>query len=115
MNQEQSQDHGSEVFVFIERVTPIEGRADDVLALTRESNKILQGQPGLIQTLLTRPEKGDGAQCSVTIWKSKADFQNFMKTDAFAALLKSEEMGNIKKWMSDYEAQMLEYVDGWHG
>jgi len=28
-NDENAQDHGNEVFVFIERITPIDGRAED--------------------------------------------------------------------------------------
>ena len=49
------------------------------------------------------------------MWEKKGDFQAFMKTDEFADLLKSDDMSNIKSWMSDYDMQMLNYVDGWHG
>ena len=114
MSQENNQDHGNEVFVFIERITPIAGREDDVLNLARKSNVMLQKKPGMIQTMLTQSEKG-GEICSVTVWEKKGDFQAFMKTDEFADLLKSDDMSNIKSWMSDYDMQMLNYVDGWHG
>ncbi len=115
MSNAENQDHGDEVFVFVERITPIEGRAEDVLEITRKSAKLLHDQPGMIQSMVTRSEKKDGEICSFTVWRAKADFQAFMKTDEVAALLKSDDFGNIKSWMANYDMQMLELVDGWHG
>ncbi|NOY91357.1 MAG: hypothetical protein GXP55_09110 [Deltaproteobacteria bacterium] len=115
MSMQENQDHGDEVFVFMERITPIEGREDDVLSITRKSAKLLQGQPGMIQSMVTQSEKKGGELCSVTVWQKKADFQSFMKTDAVAALLESEDFKNIKNWMSEYDMQMMNLVDGWHG
>ena len=114
MNQADSEKHGEEVFVFAERITPIEGRGEDVLAITRETAKLLQNQPGMIQSMVTRSEKKGGEICSFTVWKAKADFQAFMKTDKVAALLKSDDFKNIKSWMANYDMQMMNLVDGWH-
>ncbi len=111
----QQEGHGDEVFIFIERITPIEGRDDDVLAISRKSSKMLQGQPGMIQAMVAKSEKKGGEICSVTVWNSKADFQAFMKTDAFTDLVKSDDFKNIKAWMSNYDGQMMNLVDGWHG
>ncbi len=112
--QQASSDHGDEVFVFIERITPIEDRQDEVLAISRKSAGLLKNQPGLIQTMVTRSDKG-GTVCSISVWTRKADFQAFMKTDEVAELLKSEDFKNIKAWMSDYDMQMTSLVEGWHG
>lgn len=111
----QPSDHGNEVFVFIERITPIDGRADDVLNISRKSAALLKNQPGLIQAMVTRSEKATGTVCSISVWGRKADFQAFMKTEAVAELLKSEDFQNIKAWMSDYDMEMTNLVDGWHG
>jgi len=111
----ESNDHGNDVFVFTEIITPKEGRVEDVLAISRKSVATLKSQPGLIQSMLTRSEKKDGEVSTISVWESKTDFQNFMKTDAFAELLKSDDMQNIKEWMSDYQMLMSDLVDGWHG
>jgi heme-degrading monooxygenase HmoA len=111
----ESETHGNELFVFFERLTPIEGRDEDVLSITRRSSKGLEAQPGVIQSMITRSEKKGREICSVSIWKSKSDFQAFMKSEVFAALLKSDDYKNITAWMTDYDSQMTEYVDGWHG
>ena len=115
MDSKSTQDHGDSVFVFTETITPKEGRADDVLAITRKSAEALKGQPGMIQSMLTVSEKQGGEICTITVWSSKNDFQNFMKTDEVAAMLKSDDMKNIKEWMSNYEMLMSNLVDGWHG
>lgn len=112
--QNESNDHGDAVFVFIERITPIEERADDVLEISIRSVKAMRGQPGLLQTLVTKPEKSSGEIVSVTTWENKAAFQAFMKTDVMAELLKSDDMANIKKWMKEYNMHMNQMVDGWH-
>jgi len=110
----ETNDHGSNVFVFTETITPVEGRAEDVLAISLKSGELLRGQPGLIQYMVAKSEKSNGQVSTTTVWAKKTDFQNFMKTDAVAALLKSNDMANIKTWMSDYNASMSSYVDGWH-
>lgn len=112
--QNETKDHGGNVFVFTETITPVKGRSDDVLELSLKSAELLRGQPGLIQYMVTKSEKSDGKIFSTVVWSQKSDFQNFMKTDAVAALLKSDDMENIKTWMNDYEASMSSYVDGWH-
>jgi len=114
MEQNHANGHGGNVFVFTEIITPVEGRTDDVLAVSLKSAELLRGQPGMIQYMVTKSEKSDGQICTTVVWAQKSDFQNFMKTDAVAALLKSDEMANIKTWMGDYEASMSSYVDGWH-
>ncbi len=108
-------DHGDSVFVFTEIITPKEGHAEDVLAISKRSIEALKGQDGLIQVMLSASEKKAGEITTVTVWDSKTDFQNFMKSDATAALLKSDDMKNIKDWMSDYKMLMSNLVDGWHG
>ena len=110
-----STNHGTGVFVFTEIITPKDGRADDVLAISKRSAIALKNQPGLIQSMLTRSEKKGGEVTTTTVWNSKSDFQNFMKSDTVAELLKSDDMENIKEWMSDYQMTMSNLVDGWHG
>ena len=114
-NENESKPHGDEVFVFFERLTPIAGKEDEVLELTRKSAEALQGQPGLMQSIVARSQRGDGQIQSMSMWRSKADFSTFMKTDAVAEMLASEDFANVKKWMTDYEMQMNDLVDGWHG
>ena len=114
MTHSQSDSHGDEVFVFMERVTPVEGRFEDCLSITLDSAKLLYGQPGLLQSMVMRPQKKDGPICSISVWKSKGDFQAFMKTEVVAALLKSEAFANMKEWMDDYDGQMMDLADGWH-
>lgn len=109
------QNHGNNVFVFTETITPNQNRADDMLALSIKSASLLKHQPGLIQSMVTKSEKQGGEICTTTIWASKTDFQNFMKTDKVAELLKSDDMKNVKAWMSDYKMLMSELVEGWHG
>ncbi|MHA1127443.1 MAG: antibiotic biosynthesis monooxygenase family protein [Alphaproteobacteria bacterium] len=110
-----TQDHGNNVFVFTETITPKEGRSGDVLDIARRSAATLKGQPGMIQTMVTQSEKKGGEIVTTTVWGSKNDFQNFLKSDEVAALLKSDDMKNIKEWMGDYNMLMSNYVDGWHG
>jgi len=74
----------------------------------------MRGQPGLLQTLVTKSEKSGGEIVSIITWKNKAAFQAFMKTDIMAELLKSDDMANIKKWMQEYKMHMNQMVDGWH-
>ncbi len=114
MNNQETQDHGDKVFVFSETIIPNEGRTEEVLSITLKSAEALKDQPGLLQTTVTRSEKRGAEICSTSVWESKADFQNFMKTDEVAALLKSDDMANIKKWMSDYKMLMSDLVTGWH-
>ncbi len=115
MSNNTAEDHGNSVFVFTETITPVEGRAADVLDISRKSAAMLKGQPGLIQSMVTVSEKQGGEICTIAVWSSKADFQNFMKSEEVAALLKSEDMKNIKDWMGNYEMLMSNLVDGWHG
>lgn len=115
MNNKETQNHGDQVFVFTETITPIEGRSDDVLELSLKSAELLKGQQGMIQSMVTKSEKKGGEICSITVWSSKDDFQNFMKSDEIAALLKSDDMKNIKDWMSNYDMLMSDLVEGWHG
>ncbi|NOR62893.1 MAG: hypothetical protein GQ535_10425 [Rhodobacteraceae bacterium] len=115
MTNHETTDHGNNVFVFTEIITPKEGHAEDVLAVSKRSMEPLKGQPGLIQVMLTTSEKKAGEISTVTVWESKADFQNFMKSDAVADLLKSDDMKNIKGWMDDYQMLMSNLVEGWHG
>lgn len=111
----ENQDHGNNVFVFTETITPKEGRADDVLAISLKSVDALKVQKGMIQSMVTKSEKSGGEICTISVWSSKTDFQNFMKTDEFSALLKSDDMENVKSWMSNYDMLMSELVEGWHG
>jgi len=115
MSIEQTTDHGNDVFVFTEIITPKEGHAEDVLAISKRSIEPVKGQPGLIQVMLSTSEKKAGEITTITVWESKDDFQNFMKTDAFAELLQSDDMKNIKGWMEDYQMLMSNLVEGWHG
>lgn len=115
MNTQSTQDHGTDVFVFTETITPIAEHATDVLEISRRSVAMLKDQPGLIQSMLTVSEKKGGEICTISVWASKTDFQNFMKSDAAAALLQSDDMKNIKDWMSNYEMLMSNLVEGWHG
>lgn len=115
MNQKSPQDHGETVFVFTEIITPIEGRDGDILEISKKTVALLKDVPGVIQTMLTKSEKSGGPVSTITVWQSKADFQNFLKSDATKALLKSDDMANVKAWMSDYTGLMSDYVDGWHG
>lgn len=114
MSSKETHDHGGKVFVFSETITPNEGREEDVLSISLKSAKALNGQPGLLQSMVTRSEKRGGEICSTSVWESKDDFQNFMKTDIVAKMLKSDDMANIKKWMSDYKMLMSNLVTGWH-
>ena len=106
--------HGGEVFVFTETITVAQGHVDDVLEMTVKSAELLRGQPGLLQYMVTKSEKSGREICSTVVWENKLDFQNFVKSDAVAALLKSGDMANIKSWMSDYKSAMSHYVPGWH-
>lgn len=114
MNKEETHDHGENVFVFSETIIPNEGREEDVLSITLSSSEALKNQPGLLQTTVTWSEKKGGEICSTSVWESKTDFQNFMKTDEVTELLKSDDMANIKEWMSEYKMLMSELVTGWH-
>ena len=114
MSNKETQDHGDKVFVFSETIIPNDGRAEDVLAIILTSAEALKNQPGLLQTTITKSEKKGGEICSTSVWESKSDFQNFMKTDEVVELLKSDDMANIKEWMSDYKMLMSELVTGWH-
>jgi heme-degrading monooxygenase HmoA len=109
-----AQDHPRPMFVFMEKITPIQGRADDVLAISIRSAESLKEQPGIMQSMVTKAAKKGGEIVSISVWASKSDFQNFMKSDQTAALLKSDDMRNIKAWMSDYENLMTDMVDIWH-
>jgi len=114
MNKEETRDHGDNVFVFSETIIPNEGREKDVLSIILGSAYALKNQPGLLQNTVTKSEKKGGEICSTSVWESKTDFQNFMKTDEVAELLKSDDMANIKEWMHDYKMLMSELVTGWH-
>ena len=113
-NDKYTQGHGENVFVFSETITQNSGRTDDVLSITLRTSKALKGQPGLLQFTVTTSEKKGGEICSTSVWASKNDFQNFMKTGEVAALLKSDDMANIKEWISDYKMLMSDLVAGWH-
>lgn len=115
MAQQDTKTHGTNVFVFTEIITPIEGHADDILSASLKSSELLKGQPGLIQSIVTKSEKAGNELCTITVWESKSAFQAFMKSDGVAALLKSDDMKDIKSWMSNYEMLMSDLVDGWHG
>ena len=67
-----NQSHGNNVFVFFERMTPIAGKEEEVLAITLKSAKSLEGQPGLIQSIVTRSQGSDGRLQSMSMWNSKA-------------------------------------------
>lgn len=115
MHSNTTQDHGNNVFVFTETITPIAQHADQVLEISKRSLQALEKQPGLIQSMLTVSEKKGGEICTISVWESKNHFQDFMKSDAIAALLKSDDMKNIKNWMENYDMLMSNLVEGWHG
>ncbi len=115
MARQDTQTHGDNVFVFTEIITPREGHTDDILSASLKSNEVVRRQPGLIQTMVTRSQKAGGDLCTITVWESKSAFQNFLKSDDMAEVLKSDAMKDIKSWMGNYEALMSDLVDGWHG
>jgi heme-degrading monooxygenase HmoA len=115
MAQQDTQSHGDKVFVFTEIITPIEGHADDILSASLKSTETMKGQPGLIQVLITKSEKANGELSTITVWESKNAFQDFLKSDEMAEVLKSDAMKDIKSWMSNYQGLMSDLVDGWHG
>jgi len=98
----------------MERVTPKEGRAAACLEISLQTAKLLKGQPGLLQSMIMQPSKDSDPLCSISVWESKANFQAFLKTEDFAALMKSDAYANMKDWMADYDGQMMKLADGWH-
>jgi len=110
----QTEPHGDHAVVFVERITPKEGRAQDCLDISLRSADLLRGQGGLLQSIVMRPQKSGQAICSMSVWESKGHFAAFMKSEAFTALVASDDLKNIKLWMQDYDGQMMDLVDGWH-
>lgn len=111
----ETKNHADNAFVFIETITPVEGHLDDVLAISLRSAKLLEGRNGLIQSMVAKSEKKGSEITAISVWSSKSDFQNFMKSEDVAILLKSDDMKNIKSYMSNYDMLMSDLVESWHG
>lgn len=114
MNITETIEHGAGVFVFSETITPVVGREDELLDVSLRTAELVKEQPGLIQYMLTKSDASDCTICSTAVWAQKSDFQNFMKSDAVAALLMSEDMAKVRTYMSDYKSMMSSYIGGWH-
>jgi heme-degrading monooxygenase HmoA len=106
--------HGEDVFVLVELYYPIEGKTEDVLKIAQESSALIVENDGLIQTMVLKPIDKDGPVSNISIWKSKDDFNVFMKSEAFKSLYSSDMIKNIKSWTSDINVMKFDFMDGWH-
>ena len=114
INDSHSDVHGEDVFVLVELYYPIEGKTKDVLKIAQESSALIVETDGLIQSMVLKPNDQDGPVSNITIWKSKDDFNGFMKSDALKSLYSSDMMKNVKSWTSDIKVMKFDFVDGWH-
>ena len=112
--QTQENGHGDDVFTLIELYYTKDGRMEDMMELTKESAKMIQGMPGLLQSQVLRPVK-KGPISNISTWKSQAEFQTFMQSDEMKELLKSDDLVNAKAWCDDIKVMMFSNEMGWHG
>lgn len=111
---EQENVHGDEVFTLIELYYPKEGRLEEIMTIAKASAKMIQGVPGLIQSQVLRPV-GKGPISNISMWRSQAEFQTFMQSDAMQELFQSDDFSNAKAWSADIKVMMFTNEMGWHG
>lgn len=114
INDSHSNVHGKDVFVLVELYQPIKGKTKEVLKIAQDSLALTVEIDGLIQSMVLKPDDRNGPVSNITIWKSRDDFNAFMKSDACKSLHSSDKMKNIKEWTSDIKAMKFDFVDGWH-
>ena len=105
--------HGDNLYVVIERYTPVEGKLEEVIVTTTEIGKILHGFPGLLQIQILEPSsKGDVV--STATWESEIAFKNFMKSQVVKDLMKSDIVESMRVLTENSSFDTFKLVDGWH-
>ncbi len=105
--------HGTDLYVVIERYTPAEGKMDEVMNMTNDIGKTLHGFPGLVQLQVLKPS-GKGDVVSTATWESEAAFKGFMQSNAVKDLMKSEVGAKMKEFTTGASFDTFNLVGGWH-
>lgn len=72
------------MYVAMNRITVNEGRGPDLEAAFANRAKLVNEAPGFISFHLLRPQEGN-TYISMTMWESKAAFEDWTRSESFAA------------------------------
>ena len=87
---------------------------EEMKAITRESFALTRETPGLLQVLCLEPPKAEKPFVFVSVWRSKADFQAFLKSPAMVEYHSSEAIkAMFETAMADATADFYTVLDAW--
>jgi quinol monooxygenase YgiN len=88
---------------------------EEMKAITRESFALNREQPGLVQVICLEPVSADKPFIFVSIWRSKSDFQTFLKTPEMREYHSSQAIKIMfETAMADASADFYTVMDAWH-
>ena len=106
--------HGTEILTVIEQYFPAKDKADRVLALMQEGNKLFHGTKGLLSIQLLSPSKEGEAVINISTWESKEAMNQGLKSEKAQVFLQSEKVKELQSSCDDMKFVMQNVVDGWH-
>ena len=87
---------------------------EEMKAITRESFALTREAPGLLQVLCLEPSKVEKPFVFVSLWRTKADFQAFVKSPAMGEYHSSRAIQTMfETAMADATADFCTVMDAW--
>lgn len=93
------------MYVAMNRITVLEGKGPELEAAFSKRDQHVDNAPGFIAFHLLRPTQGN-TYVSMSMWESKAAFDDWVKSDAFGAAHRSSMQGVVagRPVVEQYEA-----------
>jgi quinol monooxygenase YgiN len=90
------------------------GKYEEMKEITRESFALTRETPGLLQVLCLEPSAADKPFVFVSVWRSKADFQAFLKSPVMREYHRSQAIkAMFETAMAEASADFYAVMDAW--
>ena len=93
------------MYVAMNRITVVEGKGAELEAAFASRSRYVNEAPGFVAFHLLRPQQGN-TYISMSMWESKEAFDNWTKSENFAAGHRSSTQGVVagRPVLEEYEA-----------
>ena len=101
-------------YVVIEFYHPKAEHVEDLMNILNETSEMIKEQDGALMSLSLNPEQKNGAITSFTMWESRGNFTDFMKSAHMEKIMKSGLVDKVKGWTTDIKANLYTVDQAWH-
>lgn len=93
------------MYVVMNRITVVEGKGPELEAAFANRARYVNAAPGFVAFHLLRPQQGN-TYISMSMWRSREDFENWTRSEAFAEGHRSSTHGVVagRPVLEEYEA-----------